>query len=134
MRSPDRATCIAERDENALRQERFENQRQVVRNERRQRYENAAFGAETFAIAEALYPEGHPYRLLTIGRHEDIAAETLADATAFFQQWYRPANATLLIAGDFDSAAVKAMVTKWFATLPGTQERPEHRTFAVPAL
>jgi zinc protease len=114
--------------------ERFENQRAVVRNERRQSYENSAFGAEYFAIAETLYPAGHPYRGAIIGSHEELQAVTVADAIAFFQQWYRPANATLLIAGDIDVAATKAMVTRWFGTLPGTQEKPVHRTFPVPSL
>jgi predicted Zn-dependent peptidase len=118
----------------SLRQDRFEDQRDVVRNERRQRYEDVAFGRELFAIAEALYPEGHPYRPLTIGRHEDLQAATLDDARAFFQQWYRPSNATLFIGGDFASADVKALVNKWFATLPGTAEKPIHRSFPIPAL
>jgi zinc protease len=115
----------------ALDQERFDNQRAVVRNERRQRYENVAFGAETVTIGQALYPEGHPYRLLTIGLHDDIQAAILDDATTFFRSWYSPTNATLLVAGDFDVAAVKAMVAKWFGSLPGTSRRPAHRVFAT---
>jgi predicted Zn-dependent peptidase len=117
-----------------LDQARFDNQREVVRNERRQRYENAAFGPELFAIAEALYPEGHPYRHLTIGRHDDLQGETLADAAAFMRKWYRPSNATLLIAGDFDRVATKAMVEKWFATLPGGGARPGQQRLAIPVL
>jgi len=117
-----------------LDQARFDNQREVVRNERRQRYENAAFGPEIFAIAEALYPEGHPYRHLTIGLHDDVQRATLADAATFMRKWYRPSNATLLIAGDFDRVATKAMVEKWFATLPGGGERPIQRRLAVPTL
>jgi zinc protease len=118
----------------SLDQERFDNQRAVVRNERRQRYENVAFGAETLAIGEVLYPEGHPYRLLTIGLHEDIERATLDDARTFFRSWYSPTNATLLVAGDFEVPAAKAMVSKWFGTLPGTATRPAHRLFANPKL
>jgi predicted Zn-dependent peptidase len=118
----------------SLREDRFDDQRDVVRNERRQSYENVAFGRELFVIAEALYPEGHPYRPLTIGRHEDLQAATLDDARAFFRQWYRPSNATLFIGGDFASADVKALVNKWFATLPGTVEKPIHRSFPAPVL
>src|SRR5260370_13113715 len=117
-----------------LKQDRFDDQRDVVRNERRQSYENVPFGRELFAIAEALYPDGHPYRALTIGRHEDLEAATLDDARAFFQQWYRPSNATLFIGGDIAKADVKTLVSKWFATLPGTLEKPIHRRLPLPAV
>jgi zinc protease len=101
------------------------NQRDVVRNERRERYDNVAYGRERFAVAEALYPEGHPYRYLTIGRHEDIEAASLEDVHAFFRRWYVPSNATLVLAGDFDPVDARALVDKWFATLPA-QPRPSH--------
>jgi zinc protease len=104
---------------------RLANQRDVVRNERRQSYENVAFGAETFAISQALYPLGHPYRELTIGLHEDIQGETLEDLAAVYKDWYGPGNATLLVAGDVDTAEVKKLVEKWFGTLPG-RGRPGH--------
>ena len=71
-----------------------------MRAERRQRYEDVPYGAERFAIALALYPEGHPLRHLTIGRHDDIQAATVDDVLAFYRTWYVPANATLVIAGD----------------------------------
>lgn len=93
--------------------------RDVVRNERRQSYENTAFAAEQFAIGRALYPEGHPYRYLTIGLHEDIAGATMDDVRAWFMRWYGPGNATLLIAGDVDRTTARSLVAKWFGTLPG---------------
>jgi predicted Zn-dependent peptidase len=114
-------------------QARFENQREVVRNERRQRYENGAFGQEPFVVASALYPEGHPYRTLAIGSHEDIQAATLTDAREFFAKWYVPANASLLIAGDIDPAATKDLVQRWFGSLPGGP-RPAHASAKAPVL
>ncbi len=69
----------------------------VVQSERRQRYENAPYGPERFATSLALYPDEHPLRHLTIGRHEDIAAATLARVEAFYRTWYVPANATLVL-------------------------------------
>jgi zinc protease len=104
---------------------RIANQRDVVRNERRQRYENVAFGPESFAVALSLYPEGHPYRNLTIGLHEDIQGETIDDLTALYKDWYGPGNATLLVAGDIDPAQARTMVQRWFGTLPG-RPRPAH--------
>lgn len=100
------------------------NQRDVVRNERRQRYDNVPYGKERFAVAAALYPEGHPYRYLTIGRHEDIEGATLDDVREFFLKWYVPSNATLVVAGDFDLADGKALVNKWFGSFPALP-RPE---------
>jgi zinc protease len=112
---------------------RVANQRDVVRNERRQRYENVAFGAETFAVGLALYPEGHPYRNLTIGLHEDIQGETSDDLAALYKDWYGPGNATLLVAGDVDPTRAKALVQHWFGTLPG-RPRPAHPAPQVAAM
>ena len=95
-------------------------QKAVVRNERRQRYENAAYGAERFAIAEQLYPEGHPQRYLTIGRHEDIEAATLAQVADFYRTWYVPANAQLVVSGAVDAAAGEAAVRRWFDSFPAS--------------
>lgn len=108
----------------------LENQRDVVRNERRQRYDNVAYGAERFAVAAALYPEGHPYRYLTIGRHEDIEGATLDDVRAFFLNWYVPSNATLVLAGDFSLEEGKTLVDKWFGSFP---KLPEPKRTPAPA-
>src|SRR5690606_3854237 len=75
----------------------LKNQTDVVRNERRQRYDNVPYGRSMFALAALLYPEGHPYRYLTIGRHEDLAGASLDDVVRFYRTWYAPANATLAI-------------------------------------
>jgi predicted Zn-dependent peptidase len=98
------------------------NQIDVVRNERRQNYDNRPYGKARFAVSEALYPEGHPYRHLTIGKHEDLLAASVEDVKNFYRTWYVPSNATLAIAGDFDVAATKAAVAKWFGSLPASKK------------
>ena len=109
------------------------NQRDVVRNERRQRYDNVPYGKERFAIAAALYPEGHPYRYLTIGRHEDIEGATLDDVRGFFLKWYVPSNATLTLAGNFELEDGKALVEKWFGSFPKLP-RPEAEPPPTPTI
>jgi zinc protease len=103
------------------------NQRDVVRNERRQRYDNVPYGKARFVVAEALYPVGHPYRYLTIGKHEELEAASIGDVKAFFQKWYAPSNVTLAIGGDIDIAATKLMIDKWFASLPSPSSKPKHQ-------
>jgi zinc protease len=103
----------------------------VVRNERRQRYDNVPYGKAGFALGAALYPEGHPYRDLTIGRHEDLVAASVDDVKAFFRTWYVPANATLAIVGDFDVAATKKSIEKWFGGFP-VSSRPVRVTVPAP--
>ena len=98
------------------------NQIDVVRNERRQRYDNAPYNKARFALRAALYPEGHPYRYFTIGKHEDLVAASVADVKAFYKTWYVPANATLALVGDFDVATAKQLVTKWFGTFPASKK------------
>ena len=130
----------------ALTQEKLDNQREVVRNERRQRYENTPYGEVWVWLFESLYPAGHPYHTPTIGRHEDLEAATLGDVTAFFDQWYSPNNATLTICGDFDPAEAKTLVAQYFGEIPRgaevqsissaeaelTQEVVVHKTDDVP--
>jgi zinc protease len=106
------------------------NQIEVVRNERRQRYDNTPYGKTRFAVAAALYPEKHPYRYLTIGKHEDLTAASVNDVMAFFKTWYVPANATLAIVGDFDVVKTKAAVEKWFGKFP---KSVKPKPVAVPA-
>ena len=106
-----------------LTQERLSVQQAVVRTERRQRYEVRPYSAEIFELAQAMYPEGHPHRHLTIGLHEHIQAATLADIEAWYRTWYVPANATLVIAGDVDRTEVRALVDRYFGSFPAS-ERP----------
>ena len=99
---------------------RLTTQQAVVRAERRQRYEDVPYGAERFAVGLALYPEGHPLRHLTIGRHDDIQAATVDDVLAFYRTWYVPANATLVVAGDVPPD-VDALVDRYFGSFPASR-------------
>jgi zinc protease len=109
--------------------ERLATQKDVVINERRQRYENVPYGAERFAIASALYDEGHPHRHLTIGLADDIAATQLETIVDWYRTWYVPANAQLVIAGDVEIDRAKKLVDKWFGSFPAAQ-RPARRAVA----
>jgi zinc protease len=96
-------------------------QRDVVKNERRQSYENAPYGMASIEIAQMLYPKGHPYSWPTIGYMEDLTAARYEDVVHFFQTYYQPSNASLVIAGDIDPVKAKASVEQWFADVkPGT--------------
>ncbi|MGQ3096118.1 MAG: M16 family metallopeptidase, partial [Roseateles sp.] len=101
------------------------NQQDVVRNERRQGVENQPYGIVEEALYQALYPEGHPYRAAVIGSHADIQGIQLADVKAFARTYYRPNNATLVLAGDFDAKRAKALVQKYFGTLKAGAKPPE---------
>jgi zinc protease len=95
-------------------------QRDVVKNERRESFENAPYGMASIEIAQMLYPKGHPYSWPTIGYMEDLTAASYEDVVQFFKTYYQPANASLVIAGDIDTAKTKASVEKWFADVkPG---------------
>jgi zinc protease len=96
-------------------------QRDVVKNERRESYENAPYGMASIEIAQMLYPKGHPYSWPTIGSMADLSAASYEDVVQFFRTYYQPSNASLVIAGDIDPVATKAAVEKWFADVkPGT--------------
>jgi predicted Zn-dependent peptidase len=114
--------------------ERLAQQQQVVVAERRQRYENVPYGAERFALAEGLYPVGHPHRYLTIGLTEHIEGATLDDVLAFYRTWYVPANATLVIAGDVEPG-VLARIERYFGSFPVSQRparAPAHANVTAP--
>jgi zinc protease len=90
-------------------------QRDVVKNERRQSYENRPYGMAEPTLGEMLYPPGHPYHWPVIGYMEDLTAASYEDVVEFFKMYYAPANASLVIAGDIDSAKTRALVEKWFS-------------------
>jgi len=90
-------------------------QRDVVKNERRQSYENRPYGQADITLTEMLYPEGHPYHWPVIGYMPDLTAASYDDVVAFFRKYYSPANASLVVAGDIDSAAARKAVEKWFS-------------------
>src|SRR6266542_2572222 len=104
---------------------RVNGQRDVVKNERRQNYENEPYGMAQIEIDKMLYPEGHPYRWPTIGYMEDLTAASYEDVVEFFRKTYQPGNASLVIAGDIDPVKTRAMVEKWFSDVkPGTTPVP----------
>jgi zinc protease len=107
-------------------------QRKVVQNERRQSYENRPYGKSQLLLPEALYPPGHPYRWPTIGSHEDLEAAKVEDVRDFFQRFYVPANASIVIAGDFDPQQARALVTKYFGWQPLRPVPPKGK--AAPAV
>jgi zinc protease len=107
-------------------------QRDVVKNERRQRVDNQPYGRADETILAALYPKSHPYSWPVIGSMADLSAASLADVQNFFKTYYAPNNATLTIAGDFDPATVKEMVAQYFGSIPrGPQVK---RRTTVPAV
>ena len=108
----------------ALTDAKFENQREVVLNERRQNYENRPYGFAGMALVAALYAPDHPYHWTTIGGADDIRAARLDDVKAFFQTYYRPRNASLALAGDIDTDRALAMATDYFGPLDGGNEPP----------
>jgi zinc protease len=99
-------------------QEKLDAQRDVVKNERRQSYENRPYGLAYETIYAALYPPAHPYHWPIIGWMPDLDAATLDDVNAFFRSYYSPANATLSIAGDVDAARLPELVDRWFGAVP----------------
>jgi zinc protease len=108
----------------ALTEAKFENQREVVLNERRQNYENKPYGFAGTALLSGLYAPDHPYRWMTIGSAEDIRAARLDDVRAFFQTYYRPRNASLALAGDVDTDHVLAQAADCFGPLDAGEEPP----------
>ncbi|HET6922498.1 MAG TPA: pitrilysin family protein [Anaeromyxobacteraceae bacterium] len=102
----------------AMTQEKLDNQREVVKNERRQSRETAPYGFAEEALWHALFPAGHPYHGAVIGSMADLSAATLEDVKGFFAEWYAPSNATLAIAGDIELDQVKRSVERYFGSLP----------------
>jgi zinc protease len=106
----------------ALTRERFETQRDVVLNERRQNYENRPYGMAIMALSAALYPPDHPYSWMTIGSADDIRAMQLEDVQAFFKTYYHPSNASLVLAGDIETPRAFDLAEHYFGNLePGTR-------------
>ncbi|HEY1697815.1 MAG TPA: pitrilysin family protein [Polyangiaceae bacterium] len=96
----------------------FAGQREVVKNERRQNYENQPYGMVRMIVDEATFPPVHPYHHLAIGSPEDLDAASLEDVKQFFRTWYVPNNATIAIAGDIDPDATLKLVDKYFGPIP----------------
>jgi zinc protease len=109
----------------ALTNAKFENQREVVLNERRQNYENRPYGLSAMALLAAIYPDEHPYHWTTIGEIDDLKAASLDDVQAFFRRYYHPANASLTVAGDIEADAALALVRAYFDELPAGEPAGE---------
>ena len=107
-------------------------QRDVVKNERRQRVDNVPYGRADEIILAALYPKTHPYSWPVIGSMSDLSAASLTDVQNFFKTYYAPNNATLTIAGDFDPATVKKLVAQYFGSIPRGPE--VKRRLTVPSV
>ena len=100
-------------------------QRDVVKNERRQSYENRPYGMADITLNEMLYPDGHPYHWPVIGYMPDLTAASYDDVVNFFKAYYTPANASLVVAGDIDPARTRQLVEKWFSDVkPGPAPKP----------
>src|SRR5204863_5378349 len=109
----------------ALTEAKFTNQRDVVLNERRQNYENRPYGLAPMALLSALFPPDHPYHWTTIGEVADLNAVRLEEVHAFFRRYYHPANASLALAGDVDTARGLALAREYFGDIePGDAVAP----------
>ena len=102
----------------AVTQEKFENQRSTVKNERGQNYDNRPYGLIQEYASKNMYPYGHPYSWLTIGYVEDLNRVNVNDLKNFFLRWYGPNNATITIGGDVKTAEVVKLVEKYFGRIP----------------
>lgn len=108
--------------ENTITASAFANQQEVVQNEKRQRVDNNPYGHTSWVIDKNLFPDGHPYSWQVIGELEDLQSATVEDVKEFYDKFYGPNNATLVIAGDFDESAARDMVEKYFGEIKKRQE------------
>jgi zinc protease len=102
----------------SLNLEKVNVQRDVVKNERRQSYENRPYGMAFLKLPEELFPPNHPYHWPVIGSMEDLTAASYEDVVQFFKSWYGPNNTSLVVAGDVDPAQARRLVEKWFSDVP----------------
>ena len=116
----------------ALSQENLDNQREVVKNEKRWSYDNRPYGSWQEKLQAHLYPSDHPYHHSTIGSMEDLDAASLEDVKAFFQTYYAPNNAVLSVVGDVDTDAVRASVERYFGAIPPNPSIPPLRDMSLP--
>jgi zinc protease len=119
----------------ALDQTKLDAQREVVKNERRERVDNVPFGSEDEVIGASMYPPSNPYSWPVIGSMADLSAASLADVSDFFKRYYAPTNATLVVTGDIDPAATKKLIEEYFGPIPRGPEitRPVVAKVSLPA-
>src|SRR3954463_11338928 len=116
----------------ALDQESLDNQREVVKNERRQRYDNVPYGTAFERLTALAYPDGHPYHHTPIGSMADLDAASLQDAQEFFRTYYAPNNAVLAVVGDIDPEQTLAWIEKYFGSLKSHDAKPRPRDGSLP--
>ena len=114
-------------------QEAFENQQEVVQNEKRQRVDNVPYGHTSYVIHKLLFPDVHPYNWQVIGSFEDLKNASVEDVRKFFTKWYGPNNATLVVAGDIEKAQTKAWIEKYFGELksPAAVANPQPKNVGL---
>jgi predicted Zn-dependent peptidase len=117
-----------------LTKEKLDNQREVVKNERRQGVDNQPYGTWSEKTGEMLFPDSHPYHHSVIGSMTDLSAASLEDVQNFFKTYYAPNNAVLVIAGDIDVPQAKALVSKYFGPIPRGPVPPKMASMSVPAV
>jgi predicted Zn-dependent peptidase len=117
----------------ALDQVNLDNQRDVVKNEKRSSYDNQPYGTAYLELFALAYPKGHPYHHPTIGSMEDLDAASLQDVRDFFSTWYAPNNAVLTVVGDIDEAQIVAAVERHFGEIPANPALPPHPDLAIVA-
>jgi zinc protease len=107
---------------NTVTETAFYNQQEVVQNEKRQRVDNNPYGHTNWVLDKNIYPEGHPYNWQVIGELEDLQNATVEDVKEFYDRFYGPNNATLVLAGDFETEDAKALIEKYFGEIKSRQE------------
>jgi predicted Zn-dependent peptidase len=116
----------------ALSQENLDNQREVVKNEKRWSYDNRPYGSWNEKLQEHLFPPAHPYHHTTIGSMDDLNAASVEDVSEFFRTYYAPNNAVLSIVGDVDPAAVRGWVERYFGGIPANPAIPPLGDLSLP--
>ncbi|MCP4273081.1 MAG: insulinase family protein [Gammaproteobacteria bacterium] len=116
---------------NTVDQGTLEREKQVVKNEKRQRVDNRAYGHSGHVIRKALYPKTHPYNWTVIGDLEDLQSATLNDVREFYEKFYVPSNVTLVIAGDIDIEETKTKVERWFGEIKSGSKMPPIKPQAI---
>ena len=118
----------------ALNQENLDNQRDVVKNEKRSSYDNRPYGQWFHKLQGHLFPPDHPYHHPTIGSMADLDAASLEDVASFFRTYYAPNNAVLAVAGDADPAQVRVWVERYFGEIPANPAIPKLGDLSVPQI
>lgn len=116
----------------AMTQEKLDTQRDVVKNERRWAVDNQPYGTMLEKMQELVFPASHPFQHSLIGSMDDLSAASLDDIAQFFATYYTPDNAVLSIAGDFDAAEARQMVTEYFGPIPCGKGRPPLPSMSLP--